>query len=98
MNDAGASLDRAKDKVSQMQARAAATDELLAQRRASTISPRRPTEDLEWQLAAGASSADIERQLKAMKDAAAAGSRDGAGANPNDPDGWKSIGQGSNAP
>ena len=30
MNDAGASLDRARDKVAQMQARAAATDELLS--------------------------------------------------------------------
>jgi phage shock protein A len=88
MNDAGASLDRARDKVAQMQARAAATDELLSSGALRDLTAA-PDEDLEWQLSSGASRADIERQLKAMKDAAA-GAADSAATGP---DGWLSIGQ-----
>jgi len=88
MNDAGASLDRARDKVAQMQARAAATDELLSSGALRDLTAA-PDEDLEWQLSSGASRADIERQLKAMKDAA-----EGAvGPTATSPDGWLSIGQ-----
>ncbi|GAA1441762.1 PspA/IM30 family protein [Leifsonia poae] len=97
MNDAGASLNRAKDKIAQMQARASATEELLASGALNDLTAPADS-DLERQLAAGAAKADVERQLQSMKDAAAAGSRDGAGSNPNDPDSWKSIGQGSSAP
>ena len=43
LNSAGASLDRARDKVSQMQARAAATDELPQQRCASGSHGAAPT-------------------------------------------------------
>ncbi|WP_345762507.1 PspA/IM30 family protein [Diaminobutyricibacter sp. McL0608] len=90
LNSAGASLDRARDKVSQMQARAAATDELLSSGALRDLTAP-ADEDLEWQLSAGASRADIERQLKAMKDAAAASASDADG--PKGPDGWLSIGR-----
>ena len=88
MNDAGASLDRARDKVAQMQARAAATDELLSSGALRDLTAA-PDEDLEWQLSSGASRTDIERQLKAMKDAAGGA----AGPTATSPDGWLSIGQ-----
>ncbi len=89
MNDAGASLDRARDKVAQMQARAAATDELLSSGALRDLTAA-PDEDLDWQLSSGASRADIERQLKAMKDSAARAASPDA---PKGPDGWLSIGQ-----
>jgi phage shock protein A len=94
MNDTGASLNRAKDKIAQMQARAAATEELLASGALNDLTAPADS-DLERQLAAGAANADVERQLQSMKDAAASGSRDSAGAPANDPDGWLSIGQGA---
>lgn len=86
MNDAGASLDRARDKVAQMQARAAATDELLSSGALRDLTAP-ADEDLEWKLSSGASHADIERQLKEMRDAATPGSGTTKG-----PDGWLSIG------
>jgi phage shock protein A len=88
MNDAGASLDRARDKVAQMQARATATDELLSSGALRDLTAA-PDEDLEWQLSSGASRAEIERQLKAMKDAAAGAADPTA----SGPDGWLSIGR-----
>lgn len=94
MNDAGATLDRAKDRVAQMQARAGATDELLRSGALRDMTGA-PDEDLEWQLTTGASRADIERQLQEMKDAAKGATRIDA-AEPesdrgHDPDGWLSI-------
>jgi phage shock protein A len=86
MNDAGATLDRAKDKVAQMQARAAATDDLLRSGALRDLTAP-ADEDLEWQLSSGASRADIERQLKAMKDAAASAAPDS-----QSPNAWLSIG------
>ena len=66
-NGVGRAIDQAKDKVLQMQARAAATDELIAR---GVVQDRMaaPDEDLDHQLAAGRSTSDIERQLKAMRD------------------------------
>jgi phage shock protein A len=63
----GRSIDQAKDKVLQMQARAAATDELIAR---GVVQDRTaaPDEDLDHQLARGRSAADIERQLAAMRE------------------------------
>jgi phage shock protein A len=96
MSDVGASLDRARDRVAQMQARAAATDELLASGALKDLTAA-PDEDLERQLAAGATKADVERQLQAMKDAGTGGSA-GAGSRSEGPDAWLSIGQGPSTP
>jgi phage shock protein A len=67
LNGVGSAIDRAKDKVLQMQARAAATDELIA-RGVVQDQTGAPDEDLDHQLAAGRSAADIERQLAAMRE------------------------------
>ena len=66
-NGVGRAVDQAKDKVRQMQARAAATDELIAKGVVQDQTAA-PDEDLDHQLAAGRSSADIERQLQAMRE------------------------------
>ncbi|MFF1634191.1 PspA/IM30 family protein [Leifsonia sp. NPDC058248] len=98
MNDVGASLDRARDRVAQMQARAAATDELLASGALKDLTAA-PDEDLERQLSAGATRADVERQLQAMKDAGTAGGDENSGDSGREgPDSWLSIGQGPSAP
>jgi phage shock protein A len=97
MSDAGASLDRARDRVAQMQARAAATDDLLASGALNDLTAA-PDADLERQLSAGATRADVERQLQSMKNAGTSGrnpNSDTQGAGPN---GWLSIGQGPNTP
>ena len=91
LNDAGASLNRAKDKIMQMQARAAATEELLASGALNDLTAP-PDSDLERQLSAGAARADVERQLQSMKDAAA-GSADRSAGKADDPDSWLSIGR-----
>ena len=84
MTDVGANLDRAKDKVAQMQARAAATDELLATGALSDLTAP-PDADLERQLSSGALSAEVERELQSMKASRAA--QPGAGVPPtNAPD------------
>jgi phage shock protein A len=66
-NGVGRAIDQAKDKVQQMQARAAATDDLIAR---GVVQDRTasPDEDLEHQIAAGRSAADIERQLTLMRE------------------------------
>ena len=91
MNDAGASLNRAKDKIAQMQARAAATEELIAT--GALHDQTAPADsDLERQLSAGMTRADIERQLQSLKDAGASGAG-AAGGRSDDPDSWLSIGK-----
>lgn len=92
MNDVGANLDRAKDRVAQMQARAAATDELLATGALNDLTAA-PDADLERQLSTGAIAADVERKLQAMKDAGA--SAGGGRSQGRNPDAWLGIGQGS---
>ncbi|MFT2816799.1 PspA/IM30 family protein [Leifsonia sp. A12D58] len=89
MYDVGASLDRARDRVAQMQARAQATDELLSSGALQDLTGA-PDADIERQLAELASRADIERQLNAMKKADESRS---SGMNVHAPDGWLSIGQ-----
>ncbi|MEL4317570.1 PspA/IM30 family protein [Leifsonia sp. YIM 134122] len=90
MNDVGVSLDRARDRVAQMQARAQATDELLSSGALKDLTAA-PDADIERQLAELASRSDIERQLKAMKGGDADGIR---GSKKDDSaDGWLSIGQ-----
>ena len=91
MNDVGAGLDRARDKVAQMQARAAATDDLLNSGALRDLTAA-PDADIERQLSAMATASDVSRQLQAMKDAAASGIRGGGAAE------WTSIGQGPATP
>jgi len=92
VDDIGASLDRARDRVAQMQARAAATDELLASGALKDLTAS-PDADIERQLAQLSAQAEIDRQLKAMQQGDAAGEgttrqrSDGA-------EGWLGIGQG----
>lgn len=96
MNDVGTSLDRARDRVAQMQARAAATDELLASGALTDLTAR-PDADIERQLASMSAKAEIDRQIEAMKgaDASAGGRGAGGGASGADDAGeWLSIGQG----
>jgi phage shock protein A len=91
MNDVGVSLDRARDKVAQMQARAAATDDLLNSGVLRDLTAP-PDADIERQLAAMATDADVARQIKAMKDVGNGSSRSGSA-----PGEWTSIGQGAAA-
>jgi len=86
MTDVGVSLDRARDKVAQMQARAAATDELLNSGVLRDLTAP-PDADIERQLAAMATDADVTRQIRAMKDA------DGGARPMPGRDDWTSIGQ-----
>ena len=58
ITDVGTSLDRARDRVAQMQARAAATDELLASGALKDLTAA-PDADIERQLAAVAAKADV---------------------------------------
>jgi phage shock protein A len=91
MNDIGASLDRARDRVAQMQARAQATDELLSSGALQDLTAA-PDADIERQLAELASRSDIERQLKAMK-ANGTDRASATGAPGDSGGGWLSIGQ-----
>jgi phage shock protein A len=93
MSDVGANLTRAKDRVAQMQARAAATDELLASGALDDLSAP-PDADLERQLSAGAAAAEVERQLQSMKNAGAPDRSRGSDDHGAGPDAWLSIGQG----
>ncbi|WP_395244236.1 PspA/IM30 family protein [Agromyces sp. MMS24-K17] len=88
IEDIGSSLDRARDRVAQMQARAAATDELLASGALTDLTAA-PDADIERQLAVISAQAEIERQLQALQQGGP------AAAAPNAADGgWLGIGQG----
>jgi phage shock protein A len=91
MDDVGVSLDRARDRVAQMQARAQATDDLLSSGALKDLTAA-PDADIERQLSELASRADIERQLKAMK-SGGADSTPSSGTKGKAGDGWLSIGQ-----
>ena len=95
MTDVGVNLDRAKDRVAQMQARAAATDELLSTGALTDLTAT-PDADLERQLSAGSIKADVDRQLRAMKGSSTAPSA--RSARGEDPDSWLAIGRGSPSP
>jgi phage shock protein A len=84
-NGVGRAVDQARDKVLHMQARAAATDELIA-RGVVQDQTAAPDEDLDHQLAAGRSRSDIERQLQAMRDQRRRGAVTGGS-------GWLGIGR-----
>ena len=96
MNDVGISLDRARDRVAQMQARAAATDELLASGALQDLTAA-PDADLERQLSAITTKADVERQLQSMKNTRASDRSRGSDPQGEGPDAWLGIGQGPNA-
>jgi phage shock protein A len=97
IDDVGTSLDRARDRVAQMQARAAATDELLSSGALRDLTAA-PDADIERQLSALGAKTEVERQLQAMKqaDTSAGGSR--SDTRDDAPDEWLSIGQGPNTP
>jgi phage shock protein A len=100
INDIGTSLDRARDRVAQMQARAAATDQLLSSGALQDLTAA-PDADIERQLSALSAQSEVERQLQQMKDQdAAAGRRTQSGGSGPDAggEGWLSIGQGPTAP
>jgi phage shock protein A len=97
MSDVGANLERARDRVAQMQARAAATDELLSSGALNDLTAA-PDADLERQLSAGATKAKVERQLQSMKNAGGSDTDRGSDTSREGPDAWLSIGQGPNTP
>ena len=97
LGDVGANLDRARDRVAQMQARAAATDELLARGALNDLTAPADA-DLDRQLSAGVRQASVERQLQELKNARAAHPDGTARAQHGGPDAWLSIGQGPDAP
>lgn len=88
IQDVGSSLDRARDRVAQMQARAAATDELLSSGALTDLTAA-PDADIERQLAAVSAQADIDRQVEALR----RGGANGADAQDGSGGGWLSIGR-----
>jgi phage shock protein A len=65
MGDAGAAMQRAQDKVAEMQARSGALDELLASGALTDLTGS--TDDIQAQLDKAASTSDIDAQLAALK-------------------------------
>ncbi len=67
MSDAGAAMQRAQDKVAEMQARSGALDELLASGTLTDLTAS-PTDDIQAQLDKAGSSSNIDAQLAALKE------------------------------
>ena len=65
MSDAGATMQRAQDKIAQMQARAGAIDELLASGALTDLSSS--TDDIQAQLDKVASTSQVDRDLEALR-------------------------------
>jgi phage shock protein A len=65
MSDTGLAMQRAQDKIAQMQARAGAVDELLASGTLTDLSGS--SDPLQAELDKGASSGQVELQLAALK-------------------------------
>ena len=65
MNDAGATMQRAEDKISQMQARAGAIDELLASGALTDLSSS--TDDIQAKLNKVSATSQVELELAALK-------------------------------
>ena len=65
MNDAGATMQRAEEKISQMQARAGAIDELLASGALTDLSSS--TDDIQAKLNKVSATSQVERELAALK-------------------------------
>lgn len=66
MNDAGAALQRAQDKMAQMQARSGALDELLADGTLTDLTAT-PKDDIQAQLDAASKTTAVDAQLAALK-------------------------------
>jgi len=66
MGDAGLAIERAQDKITQMQARAGAIDELLASGALTDLSGT-STDDIQAQLDKVAATSEVERELAALK-------------------------------
>jgi phage shock protein A len=64
LGDSGAALQRAQDKIANMQARADATDELL---QSGVLEDIGGTDDIQKELDEASSSADVDQQLAALK-------------------------------
>jgi phage shock protein A len=64
-SDSGAALQRAQDKISNMQARAAATDELLQSGVLEDVGG--DTDDIQRELDEASASADVDKELAALK-------------------------------
>jgi len=65
LGDSGAALDRAQDKIANMQARAGALDELLQSGVLEDVGG--DTDDIQKELDEAGSSADVDRELAALK-------------------------------
>jgi phage shock protein A len=76
MGDAGAAMQRAQDKVAQMQARSGALDELLANGSLTDLTST--SDDIQAQLDKVAGSSNVDAQLAAMKAQVAAPPASGA--------------------
>jgi phage shock protein A len=77
MTDAGMTMQRAQDKIAQMQARAGAVDELVASGALPDMIGG-PHDDIQQQLNAVSAQSEIDAQLAAMKSEIAAGAPKGA--------------------
>ncbi len=66
MSDAGAALQRAQDKVAQMQARSGALDELMASGALTDLTAG-PSDDIQAQLDAAGGGSNVDAQLAALK-------------------------------
>jgi phage shock protein A len=65
MSDAGATMQRAEEKISQMQARAGAIDELLASGALTDLGSS--TDDIQAKLNKVSATSEVERELAALK-------------------------------
>jgi phage shock protein A len=65
MNDAGAAMQRAQDKIAQMQARAGAIDELLASGALTDLS--HPVDDIQAELDKVSTTSDVNAELARLK-------------------------------
>ena len=73
MSDAGATMQRAEDKIAQMQARAGAIDELLESGALTDLSSS--TDDIQAKLNKVSATSQVERELAALKTELAVGAR-----------------------
>jgi phage shock protein A len=65
MNDAGTAMQRAQDKISQMQARSGAIDELLASGALTDLS--HPVDDIQAQLEKASTTQEVDTELERLK-------------------------------
>jgi len=65
MGDAGQAMERAQDKIAQMQARAGAMDELLASGALTDLS--KPVDDIQAQLDQASAASSVDAELAALK-------------------------------